>query len=648
MFRPSILVAAWSLHALIASGATYYVSTAGADSAAGTLAAPWATIQKAANTAVAGDTVMVRGGIYSERVTFNGRHGTSGQRIVFQNYLNETPVIDQNAVTPPGGLTALVFIQDCDYLTLQGFEIRNWKTLVDTATPAGIFITGAGSGIQILQNSVHDIWQSTPTPNDFNANGFGIAVYGTSATAIDSLLLSGNVVYNLRTGASESVVLNGNVTNFTVTGNTVHDCNNIGIDFIGFEGTNATAVLDQARSGECSGNIVYNIDSAYNPAYGGSFNANPPLDSARGAPGIYVDGGANITIERNLVYQSNIAVSVASEHAGKYASGVKVRDNVLHHCHVGGIFMGGADPVANGGTQNCSFTNNTLYLNDTSGYGGGQVAVQNNVSSCTVEDNIMVCNATTQQFVLMTGSNVSFGQGTVNWNLYSGELPTSVEFIWNGTSYYTFTAWKTASGQDANSSFTSNIGFSDAAANDFTLLATSPARDAGDIAFVAATGEKAFSGRSRVANGRVDIGADEYMTAWEAWRDQFFGLPDGGPGANPTDDPDKDGIVNVLEYALLGDPTKPSTGVLPAIGTSGSHDTIIFTRNLNATDLTYTIEASNDLINWGGIATKVGSANWSTNAGVSVSDSGTGPVTVTDSMVIGNGVRRFLRLRITQ
>ena len=42
----------------------YYVATTGSDSNPGTLAAPFATLQKGADTAVAGDTVWIRGGTY--------------------------------------------------------------------------------------------------------------------------------------------------------------------------------------------------------------------------------------------------------------------------------------------------------------------------------------------------------------------------------------------------------------------------------------------------------------------------------------------------------------------------------------------------------------------------------------------------------
>src|SRR4051812_2762221 len=44
---------------------SYVVSTTGSDSAAGTSAAPWKTIQKAVNSVKAGDIVSVKAGTYA-------------------------------------------------------------------------------------------------------------------------------------------------------------------------------------------------------------------------------------------------------------------------------------------------------------------------------------------------------------------------------------------------------------------------------------------------------------------------------------------------------------------------------------------------------------------------------------------------------
>jgi pectin methylesterase-like acyl-CoA thioesterase len=51
--------------------AAYYVATTGNDSNSGTQSDPWKTVQHAADTARAGSTVYVRGGIYEELVRIN-------------------------------------------------------------------------------------------------------------------------------------------------------------------------------------------------------------------------------------------------------------------------------------------------------------------------------------------------------------------------------------------------------------------------------------------------------------------------------------------------------------------------------------------------------------------------------------------------
>lgn len=69
---------------VLASGNNYYVGGANAsDGNPGTASAPFATIQKAAYVAVAGDTVNIRTGTYRETIT-PANSGTAGKPIVFQ------------------------------------------------------------------------------------------------------------------------------------------------------------------------------------------------------------------------------------------------------------------------------------------------------------------------------------------------------------------------------------------------------------------------------------------------------------------------------------------------------------------------------------------------------------------------------------
>jgi hypothetical protein len=79
---------------------TYYVSPSGSDEKPGTLEEPWKTLQKAFNTATAGQAVCLRGGTYPQYVAasdgFNQVEilsGVPGKPIVFTNYPAEIAVI---------------------------------------------------------------------------------------------------------------------------------------------------------------------------------------------------------------------------------------------------------------------------------------------------------------------------------------------------------------------------------------------------------------------------------------------------------------------------------------------------------------------------------------------------------------------------
>ena len=240
---------------------------------------------------------------------------------------------------------------------------------------------GAGSHIELLKNNVHHIEQTFPgrdAPGS-GGNGFGIAVYGTDAkTPISELVIDGNEVHHLQTGSSESLVVNGNVTNFRITHNVVHDNNNIGIDVIGFERTAPDPAVDQARDGVVSGNLVYNITSRGNPAYGNDVNSD----------GIYVDGGTRVLIEQNVMHDVDFGIELASEHKDRATSYITARNNLIYHCHTAGVSIGGYAPER-GHTDHSTVVNNTLYDNDTSGTGSGEFQMQWNMADDIFANNIV-------------------------------------------------------------------------------------------------------------------------------------------------------------------------------------------------------------------------------------------------------------------
>ena len=154
----------------------------------------------------------------------------------------------------------------------------------------------------------------------------------------------------------------------------MHDTNNIGIDVIGFEGTASDPTVDQARDGIVRGNMVWNVDSYGNPAYGND----------RSADGIYVDGGRDILIEGNVVHDVNIGIELASEHAGRSTRNITARNNVVLDATAIGIAIGGYDR-RRGSTEDCIIVNNTFVNTD-----GVELLVQFDTRDNVIANNVIV------------------------------------------------------------------------------------------------------------------------------------------------------------------------------------------------------------------------------------------------------------------
>jgi len=329
----------------------------------------YATVAGGIGAALAGDTVTVRAGIYYEAVSF----GRSGSAAGFITLLGQTGATLDGKGLPGQGIT----INNRNYIRVQGMAVQNFK---GSGTPMGISVAGSSSFIELRNNLVHNI----ESPND---NAHGIAFYGTGPTPMTNITVAGNEIRNCRLGQSESLVLNGDIDGFVVSGNTVHDNDNIGIDFIGFEGT-GPAGQDQARNGICADNVVYNISSATNPTYGGD----------KSADGIYVDGGRDIVIERNRVDHCDIGVEVACEHGGQAVSNVTVRNNFISRGYQGNVLMGGYD-ASRGSASNVIVVNNTTCQGTY-----GEVQLQYNCHGITLMNNILSATPG-QPYVSVSGSN---------------------------------------------------------------------------------------------------------------------------------------------------------------------------------------------------------------------------------------------------
>ena len=475
-------------------GIAFYVSTMGNDSNPGTISSPWRTIQHAANSVKAGDTVYVRGGMYNESVNISASGSATAGPITFQTFPGESAIVDGTGLVPSTSSTqGLINITNQSYISIQGFEIRNYQTASASAIPAGIWVSGSGSNIQILNNLIHNI----VTTSETTGNAFGIAVYGTAAPAsLDGVTISGNQVYGLKTGNSESVNVDGNVTNFAITNNIIHDNDNIGIDVIGFEGVSPNPAYDYARNGTVAGNTIYNISAINNPGEGNQYDAN----------GIYVDGGSQVVIERNLIHDVDIGIEMASEHQGHVTSFVIARNNLVYSANSTGITIGGyASNV--GGTDHCTIVNNTLFQNDSKNTGSGEFQIQYYATNNVFKNNIVY--ASSQGLFINNYTNSEPDPADVDYNLYYSLLNSSMAvFLWNGTNHTGFSSYQSATGKDSHSQYV-DPQFLSLTTPDLQIQLTSPAVNAGINLGTGVVGALDFAGNPRLRGTSIDIGAYE-------------------------------------------------------------------------------------------------------------------------------------------
>jgi hypothetical protein len=100
---------------------TYHVSKTGNDTTGdGSAGKPWLTIQKAANTVVAGDTVYVHGGTYDEMVTITA-DGTSSNWITFMPNPGDTVIVNGTI----GSKANNFYLNSANYVRIKGFNCTN-------------------------------------------------------------------------------------------------------------------------------------------------------------------------------------------------------------------------------------------------------------------------------------------------------------------------------------------------------------------------------------------------------------------------------------------------------------------------------------------------------------------------------------------
>ena len=228
---------------------TYYVSPNGSDTNAGSSAAPFRTIQQAANLVNPGDTVIVGDGIYTGNATSIlevNRGGTSSAWVTFKsankwgaklngqnNYttdainlrapyviIQDFEIYGTGTAAPTGGSTA-IYSASGGYHDIVGNHIHDVGRICTDAPYGEDAIYTQVSNLTVERNLIHDVGRYGPGENGCNPskpyymnNDHGVYVAGAN-----NVMVRNNIFYNVLHGWSVQVYPD-TVDNLSVLNNT--------------------------------------------------------------------------------------------------------------------------------------------------------------------------------------------------------------------------------------------------------------------------------------------------------------------------------------------------------------------------------------------------------------------------------------------
>lgn len=369
-YRLPVLFAGTLLWTSPALAVVYFVAPGGSNANPGTESAPWRDIGKAAATMVAGDTVYIKTGIYSERVV-PGASGSPGNLITYAAYPGHQVTIDGTGVSLPAGWGGLFEISGRSYIRVSGLRIRN---VGPDDNHTGILVESS-SQVTIENCST------------YNTASSGIGVWDS-----DHVTIAGNEIeLACNDGEQECLTVAGTDV-FEVMNNWVHHG---GPGSLGGEGID---VKDGSSNGKVYNNRVELINRL----------------------GIYVDAWDkhtyNIEIYQNTVSDCDgEGFAVASE-AGGLLENVRIFNNLAHNNRYVGLTIGGwGEPVPSHPIQDLVVINNTFHDNGWSNWGGG-ISVENpDAVGIVVRNNIVSRNLS---FQIQVDAGVPLP--TVDHNLIDG------------------------------------------------------------------------------------------------------------------------------------------------------------------------------------------------------------------------------------
>jgi hypothetical protein len=160
-----------------------------------------------------------------------------------------------------------------------------------------------------------------------------------------------------------------------------------------------------------------------------------------------VDGGKEIIIEQNQRYKNDLGIEVASEHAGKSASQITVRDNTISNNIMSSIAIGGYDSQQ-GYAENNTITNNVIYKNDTKDQESGQIELNYDTRKNVITNNHIY--ASNSRIFISNNFNKNTGN-KLGYNHYYGEFDQNNGlWKWKRKTYKGFSPYQASMNPEGN------------------------------------------------------------------------------------------------------------------------------------------------------------------------------------------------------
>ncbi|WP_054743086.1 glycoside hydrolase family protein [Cellulosilyticum ruminicola] len=393
-------------------GDAIFVSLEGDDiQGDGSIEKPYASFKKALSNISPGQTLYIRGGVYTEAITLR-KSGKENEYIKICNYLGEEVILDYSECNKE----IMINLGGQSYIHIEGLELRNnvnkWTY--------GFYLGNGENHIIIKDNKIHDLYATRPTSSNSGANG--IICYGSRADkSINNVLIEGNEVYDCNTGWCEAITVAGNCEYISVINNNVRNTGNIGIDFAGNFGYCSIPELDKPRYCEAIGNVISDENSPNAISYG-----------------LYVDGGRDILFDRNIIYNCAGGIEVGAEEPSEYPTrNIIIRNNLIYNNIENGLTVGGYY-IGGGKVENVKIYNNTVVNN---GEENGELVISI-VNGLQVANNIFYTNQykplINSRFESSYTKNISFSHNLY----YSGYSEEKAKFEMQGECIGSVENWR--------------------------------------------------------------------------------------------------------------------------------------------------------------------------------------------------------------